>query len=610
MFITMRKITLVLLALVMTAGQLFAANPMRRLFPVSQSDGTEVMVNRVGNGIVGFYATPDGWALVRNAAGDLCYACFDESGNFVASDVVAHDEAVRTAAEADYVKQSAITASDAFNRLTQPDPNSVRKSRLVGAPQSTGLGIYGQSAGSSIPSIGEVVIPVIMVEFPDLPFTLASEKSLDEQMNGENYRDSYGSVGSLRQYFIDNSYGMFTPEYRVVGRMMAQYNHDYYGAHGSNGSNDGRMIDLVIECLDFLTAQGLDTEPFLANGRIPMLSIYYAGEGEQSAFGADAEGFIWAHQAGLNNAYISGTPVNAYLATNELLGVYNGSERVSTQLTGVGVYAHEFCHGLGLPDVYDINYTGITGMDYWSLMDLGEHWNNGYTPVGLTAYERCFLGWLEVETLTEPGVYELNKLTDEEGTRAYRIVNPRSRDGKEYYILENRQLGTKWFPSTMGHGMLVYHIFYDENSWISNHVNTEARRPRYTYIPADNAKGHVDDYGYLQTNWIKGDLYPGLTSNHELTDESTPAADVYLGGNGMGQPILDISERRGVVSFTFIEDPTVGIDNVVMDGDVTVYTLDGRRLFDAPSVSAARMKLSKGLYLLKSASGTQKLLVE
>ena len=143
MFITMRKITLVLLALVMTAGQLFAANPMRRLFPVSQSDGTEVMVNRVGNGIVGFYATPDGWALVRNAAGDLCYACFDKSGDFVASDVVAHDEDARTAVEADYVKQSAITASDAFNRLTQSDSNSVRKSRLVGAPQSTGLGIYG-----------------------------------------------------------------------------------------------------------------------------------------------------------------------------------------------------------------------------------------------------------------------------------------------------------------------------------------------------------------------------------------------------------------------------------------------------------------------------------
>ena len=47
-----------------------------------------------------------------------------------------------------------------------------------------------------------------------------------------------------------------------------------------------------------------------------------------------------------------------------------------------------------------------------------------------------------------------------------------------------------------------------------------------------------------------------------------------------------------------------------MDGEVTVYTLDGRRLFDAPSAAAARMKLSKGLYLLKSANGAQKLLVE
>lgn len=141
-------------------------------------------------------------------------------------------------------------------------------------------------------------------------------------------------------------------------------------------------------------------------------------------------------------------------------------------------------------------------------------------------------------------------------------------------------------------------------------MNTEARRPRYTYIPADNAQGHTDDYGALQPNWIKGDLYPGLSSNHELTDESTPAADVYLGGNGMGQPILDISERRGVVSFTFIEDPTVGINDIVMEGNVAVYTLDGRHLFDAPTAASARAKLSKGIYLLKSSTGSQKLLVE
>ncbi len=608
----MKKLLLSLLVLFTSSQGAWASAPLRRTFAVGQSDSTEVLVKRVGNEHFSFYATTDGWALLRNANGDLCYA--KQVGSiYEPSTVMAHNEEARSAEEKVFVSSSAVKAVDAFNEVREAEERreSKRMSRVVAAPETTGLGRFGHSAGGSIPSIGNVCIPVIMVEFPDLPFTKASEETLNNQMNKEGYRDANGSVGSLRDYFVDNSYGMFTPEFRIVGRMMAKNNHDYYGAHGENGSNDGKMIDLVVECLNYLGEQGMDAAPFTYNGKIPLLSIYYAGEGEQSAFSENADDYIWAHQAGLLNAEISGTPVNAYLATNELICSYDGTNPVESYLTGIGVYAHEFCHGLGLPDVYDVTYSGITGMDYWSLMDLGEHWNNGYTPIGLTAYERCFLGWLEIPTLTETGDYELQRLTDTEGPRAYRIVSPNQR--REYYILENRQIGTKWFPTSMGHGMLVSHIYYDPNAWTSNNVNTNARSPRYTYIPADNALGHIDDYNRLQTAWIKGDLYPGPTQNHELTDESSPAATVYVGRSGekfMGQPIYDIREKAGVISFTYMDAATVGINNIVLDETVTVYTLDGRKLFEAPNESEAQTRLTRGLYLLKSARGTKKLYVD
>ena len=71
---------------------------------------------------------------------------------------------------------------------------------------------------------------------------------------------------------------------------------------------------------------------------------------------------------------------------------------------GLGVFAHEFGHDLGLPDLYDTS--GNTGgaennTAFWTLMSSGANIGDGSpdgigdNPTDMSAWERLILGWLE-----------------------------------------------------------------------------------------------------------------------------------------------------------------------------------------------------------------------
>ena len=80
-----------------------------------------------------------------------------------------------------------------------------------------------------------------------------------------------------------------------------------------------------------------------------------------------------------------------------------GDYTVEPENGGVGVFAHEFGHDLGLPDLYDTS--GNTGgaensVGFWSLYSSGSYGNTGIAsegigskPIPMSAYEKIFLGW-------------------------------------------------------------------------------------------------------------------------------------------------------------------------------------------------------------------------
>ena len=82
-----------------------------------------------------------------------------------------------------------------------------------------------------------------------------------------------------------------------------------------------------------------------------------------------------------------------------------GDYTVEAENGGLGVFAHEFAHDLGLPDFYDTN-AGENGTAFWTLMSSGSWMNEGTEDIGtkpdyMGPWEKLQLGWLDYSVVAE-----------------------------------------------------------------------------------------------------------------------------------------------------------------------------------------------------------------
>lgn len=604
-----KKPILTALAACFLATTVWGTQPLRRPFTVKQADGTTLTVTKHGNSRFHYLVTTDGLALLPDAAGRLCYAEL-AADSLRPSAVVAHEAGARTPAEQAFVEGSAVTSATAYATLAQKTaPLAPRPGSSVRGAASTadGLGRYGQSSGAVVSSIGSPVIPVIMVEFPDMPFQPGTtEEKITRLFNEPGYADEPYCVGSVADYFADQSNGLFTPRFEVVARVQAASGYAHYGADGTY-TTDPNAAELIKEAIELARQAGTDFSRYAQDGNVPLVTIYYAGPGEHSAYEEGWEDYLWAHYNELTGVSADGVGISSYFIGNELLQSYtyeNGQYVVTGRnVDGIGVFCHEFSHALGLPDFYSTdNVDGRHTPDYWSVMDYGQYWADGYAPIGYSAYERSFMGWLNVQELTDEAAFcRLYPFGSDEGATAYLLRAPR--EEKEYFLLENRQPG-RWYPSGLGHGMLVTHVDYSARLWNLNTVNNSTNNLHFTVVPADGE--WQSSQTMTAATDFRGDLFPGFTNNTEFTDATTPAPTLFSGGT-LGKPLYNIAESdEGVVSFSYLDPGATGIDAPTLttdNGPVTVYAIDGRRVLTSESWEAARRMLAPGTYVVRTASG-------
>ena len=480
-------------------------------------------------------------------------------------------------------------------------------------------------------SVGSPKIVVCLAEFQDSKFTVAEDKEslkkiFDVFFNGKSIGAGENPY-SVSDYFRGMSGGLFSPEFVIMDPVTLSKERAYYG--NSNGSN--RRIVFRDEALDSLAVGLADRVGELDtnnDGKIDGVIIVFTGCGANVG---DEEGM---HPACWTGAVTrKGITYATELIAPELLGLDKSEQggQNNAKLNGIGVYAHEMSHMLGLPDFYDLNYKS-PGMDYWSIMDYGEYWYNGYRPTPYTAYERQFMGWAPLVELSEPTrVTEMKSLAA--GGSAYVIYNDGNRD--EFYILENRNVADEWsrsLCSSLGSGLMIYHVDYSSTAWSGNRVNTNIDRQRMTIIPAN---GHfeicdnlMDDMNkYLSE--LRGHLWPlknmesvlkywGIVGNNALTDEErtdgdrvAPAARLHTpnadGSYLMHKPITDIvfDNVINTVSFSFMGGGETGVNDLIGDvnhGDAIykVFTMDGRQV--AACSEAGFCSLPMGVYVVKNVS--------
>ena len=333
---------------------------------------------------------------------------------------------------------------------------------------------------------------VLLVEFSDKYFRSSTANAdFSALLNQDNY-SANGCIGSVKEYFYENSMGVFTPIFDVVGPIRLDKSYTYYGANGTNGKDTHPELALA-DALKKLSSS-LDLSPYDSDGDhvLDAVLFYYAGNNEAEGGGTNT---IWPHEWYLSyssyvttaDRYVNGYYVDCYSCTSEL-------RMAGTTMCGIGTACHEFGHALGLPDFYDTDDTDNGSCDgclyTYSTMCSGSYNSDGCIPPYFTAEERLILGWMDsITMMPSSGTVTIPALST---NFAYKT---NSNVSNEYFVYECRS-GQRW-DAPLPTGMVVYHV--DKSSNIvsgstrasslwngGNKINAYGSHPCCYIVPANN----------------------------------------------------------------------------------------------------------------------------
>lgn len=251
------------------------------------------------------------------------------------------------------------------------------------------------------------------------------------------FSEAPGAI-SMRKYYIEQSSNRYAVNGDVTSWVQVPYNAAGYGRNYCGDIVCAQTWVFVNHSIDaWYNAQlaagktAADIDAYLAqfdvwdrydvdgdgnfnepDGYIDHFQSVHAGEGEETGGGAQGTDAIWSHRW---YAYFSANGPDG-VGPNAFGGVRVGNSNywigdytVEPENGGVGVFAHEFGHDLGLPDLYDTS--GNTGgaensTGFWTLYSSGSYGASGKPkdgigtkPTHMSALEKIMLGWSNLLTL-------------------------------------------------------------------------------------------------------------------------------------------------------------------------------------------------------------------
>ena len=249
-----------------------------------------------------------------------------------------------------------------------------------------------------------------------------------EDFDREHYMDMFFGAGeSFQDFYEEASSGRYTVEGDVSDWVEVDHHEAAYGEAESHtamtyfvdDSADawyaaqkaaGKSDEEIVEYLQTFDewdrydgdGDGDFSEP---DGYIDHFQAIHAGEGEEAGAPSWA---IWSHRWAVNQ---NGFHEDGIGPENEAKfgGIKIGETdfwirdyTTEPENGGLGVFAHEYAHDLGLPDLYD-TAGGENSTGFWTLMSSGSWLSHGDGAIGTTPnhmgpWEKMMLGWLDFET--------------------------------------------------------------------------------------------------------------------------------------------------------------------------------------------------------------------
>ncbi|MFP1626886.1 immune inhibitor A domain-containing protein [Streptomyces sp. 5K101] len=282
--------------------------------------------------------------------------------------------------------------------------------------------------------------------------------------NQKHFEDLYFGTGkdengrpkhSLKTYYERTSSGRYSVDGMVSDWVKVHYNEARYGSNYCGQSNCANAWDAVRDGVNAWVADqkakgrsDAEIKATLAeydqwdrydhdgdgnfnetDGYIDHFQFVHAGEDESAGGGAEGPNALWAHRW-----YAYGTdagrtgPAHNKAGGTQIgdTGIWVGDYTVQPENGGLGVFAHEYGHDLGLPDHYDTSGQGENSTGYWTLMSAGSWLGTGKDSIGdlpgdMTAWDKLQLGWLNYETAKAA-----TKSTHTLGVAAYNTKNPQA----------------------------------------------------------------------------------------------------------------------------------------------------------------------------------------
>ncbi|HEX6791863.1 MAG TPA: M6 family metalloprotease domain-containing protein [Candidatus Krumholzibacteria bacterium] len=251
---------------------------------------------------------------------------------------------------------------------------------------------------------GNFAIPVFCVKYSDTgadPFPIS-------QLQTKLFNGPFAPQ-TVTQFYNEISYGDLNLSGTVYGwTTLPQTNLYYTGSGTCNGlCGTAHMRALITSTLAANDGavnfgqydnDGPDGIPNSGDddGVVDFVSFVHPEQGAECG----VNGNIWSHRY-VVSAY---SPFTPYTTNDARTGggfivvddytvqpIYNCG---GVSLIDIGVFAHEWGHAFGLPDLYDTN-GGSQGVGHWCLMGSGN-WNTPTNPSHMSAWSKDQLGWANV----------------------------------------------------------------------------------------------------------------------------------------------------------------------------------------------------------------------
>jgi immune inhibitor A len=388
------------------------------------------------------------------------------------------------------------------NTNLQDDPDFEGSSAFLGGTSDT---------SSRASWLGEEKVVVIAAEFPD-KIASTSISTINTTVNT-----------NMRNYYKEVSYDAFDISSTVVNNswLMMPNNITYYTKN--NKENFGKFIKHAIEAAD----DWLDFNLYRTQGSYVQLVIIVHSGRDEATSGDPLD--IWSHMSSINPKSVDGSYVSQYCTVSEF--------------SRTGTYAHEFGHLLGLPDLYDKDYSS-NGIGAWGLMASGSHRNGGYTPAHFSAWSKVKLGWLTPTTISE-NLFDQPILDVERNQVVYRVPIPITEpNSEEYFLIENRQrVGFDlYLPAS---GLLIWHI---DDAKFTSYAPNNNENHKLVDVEESTAIQHLDD----RSNLNDGDSSDVWSNNPTgFTPDTSPNSDSYYGSSSKFY-LEDISASGSTMTADFI----------------------------------------------------------